>query len=505
MAQSHGSLAKKNIVATLLCQLITMACGVIVPKLIIDGFGSEAYGATTSITQFLAYIALLEGGVGSVARAALYKPLSENNMYRISLIMKEIKRFFMVVGVVFVSYVLVLACSFKHISDIKIFDWTSTFFLVVVISLSDIFQYFVGISNALLLNAANKYYIVKVTASITVIINAILVFVLVQLGCNLIVVKLASSLVYIARPFITWLYVKKHYTLVKCKERDPSALKQKWEGLGQHIAYFLHYNTAVAILTICADLTTVAVYSVYHLIVYHIQNVTFSFSAGMEAVFGDLLAKKEHKLLHNWFERYETLISTITVILFSTTAALIVPFVKLYTTGVEDANYIQPVFAIVLVLSSAVYCLRLPYHSMTIAAGHFKQTRVAAYGEAVINIVLSLILVWHFELIGVAVAALLSTGFRLIYYVIYLSKNIFERPVWLFVKRMGVNVVSFMAAYVLQSLAVYYICADDYARWAIGGVVAVVIAAVIVIIMNLMFYRNSMLSFFKSFASKIRR
>ena len=85
---------KLNISVTLMCRIITILCGVIVPKIFLDAFGSEAYGAAASISQFLAYITLIEGGIGGVARAALYKPLSENDVYGVSLIVKEIRHFF---------------------------------------------------------------------------------------------------------------------------------------------------------------------------------------------------------------------------------------------------------------------------------------------------------------------------------------------------------------------------------------------------------------------------
>lgn len=49
-----------NIIASLLLQVIVLICGFIVPKLIITNFGSKVNGLISSITQFLAYISLLE-------------------------------------------------------------------------------------------------------------------------------------------------------------------------------------------------------------------------------------------------------------------------------------------------------------------------------------------------------------------------------------------------------------------------------------------------------------
>ena len=52
--------AIKNIIASLFQQIITIVCGLILPKAIIMSFGSNVNGLISSMTQFLSYIALLE-------------------------------------------------------------------------------------------------------------------------------------------------------------------------------------------------------------------------------------------------------------------------------------------------------------------------------------------------------------------------------------------------------------------------------------------------------------
>lgn len=278
--------------------------------------------------------------------------------------------------------------------------------------------------------------------------------------------------------------------MVPCKKTGEIYLKQKWEGLGQHLAFYLHSNTDIAVLTIFADLKAVAVYSVYNMVVAHMQNISVSFSTGMEALFGDMLAKEEHKQLHKTFSYYETLISVVTITLFSVCTVLIVPFIRIYTKGVADANYIQPVFAILMFLSAGLYCLRMPYHAVVIAAGHFKQTSWAAYGEAAVNIILSVTLVNRLGLCGVIIATVAATAFRFGYYVIYLSKNIINRSIWLFAKRMFANVLAFVAVFVVGSFAVAKIEMSNYLQWAIGGVIVTVIAFVIVIALNIIVYKK---------------
>lgn len=484
------SRAKKNIFVSLGCQLLTLLCGIIVPKVMLSAFGSEVYGATTSIAQFLSYIALLEGGIGGVARAVLYKPLAENDVSAISAIMAEIRRFFRVIALVFLAYVVVLACSFKTISRVDCLDWASTALLVGVISISTFAQYFVGISNAILLQAAQKSYITNFVNILGTVVNTVMIIVLVALDCDIIVVKLVSSIIFVMRPVILWLYVRRSYRLVRCETRDKTYLTQKWSGLGQHIAYFLHSNTDVVILTCFADLKAVAVYAVYNMVVANIQNLSMSFVSGMEALFGDMLAKKELKQLHRTFSMYETIISVIAVLLFAVTAVMILPFVRIYTADITDANYEAPLFALLLVLAALLYCLRLPYHSVVIAAGHFRQTSWAAYGEAAINVLLSILLVKRLGLVGVAIGTVAATAFRLVYYVVYLSRQVFCRAPELFVKRVLVNGVAFALSVMLGDWLTSHIAMPGYAMWVVGSVLTVMVTAAVTLMLNLLFYRE---------------
>ena len=63
------------------------------------------------------------------------------------------------------------------------------------------------------------------------------------------------------------------------------------------------------------------------------------------------------------------------------------------------------------------------------AADHLKQTRWGAYSEALINIILSCILIKWEPLLGVAIGTLAATVFRAIYYMAYSAKNILRLPI----------------------------------------------------------------------------
>ena len=355
--------AKLNMSFSLLQQGIAFICGLIVPKMMLNAFGSEAYGATTSIATFLAYITLLEGGVGAVTRSALYKALAGKSNEQVSAVITETKNFYRKIAFAFTLYVLIIACFYKQISHNTLFDYWYSFGLVIVIALSTFAEYFIGISYSLLLQADQMNYTVMIFRIITTVLNTICIVVLTHLKCDLIIVKLLSGVIFVIRPIFLSIYVKRRYQLAEVNLTE-KLLTNKKTAIGQHIAWALHNNTDITVLTIFMGEAIVSVYSVYNMVIAQLQSIISSFSSGMEAVFGSMYSNKEQENLQRTFGYYETLISLISVTVFSIAAVMIVPFVKIYTSGITDANYENPVFAITLIIATMLYVFRMPYSQM---------------------------------------------------------------------------------------------------------------------------------------------
>lgn len=493
---------KKSVLTTLVLQITTLVCGLIVPRALLGAYGSEAYGATTSIAQFLSYITLLEGGIGGVARAALYKPLAENNKLQISVIVYELKRFFRILAYISIGYALVLACTFKSLSHIECYDWMTTFWLVLVIAISTFGQYFIGISYSALIQADQRVYIINILSIMTTLLNALFVIALIRSGSNLLSVKLVSSVVFLIKPTAMWIFVRKKYGLLNHPKRDKKILSQKWTGLGHHIAYYIHSNTDVTVLTLVDNLKSVSVYSVYNMVTQNIQNVVSGLCSGMESLFGDMIAKNEKRKLNDTFDLYETMISITCSVLFSTVYVMIVPFISIYTNGIEDANYIRPEFAFLITTAAVLYCFRHPYILTITAAGHFSQTRLGAYGEAIINIIVSVVLVWKMGLDGVAIGTVIAITARLIYSVIYLSKNVLFRPIQSFVRRGIVNIVNigcivFGCRFIIQRLDI-----SNYLQWSCYAGAVFLFSTAITLIINLIAYKDITVKAFKTIISR---
>ena len=492
-----------NAWTTLLNQIVATAIGIVIPGVMISHFGSEAYGATTSIAQFLAYIALFEGGIGRVARGALYKPLAMGNEDEVSRIYLAIKRFFTVLGLVFLGYTLILAVFYYDISDVTGFTREYTFALVLAIAVGKFAEYMGGISNITLFNADQRQYVVNSVIILSNILNMIAVVLLTTFGADILWVKLVSSLVFVLKPIIFTIYFKTHYRIKKSKTR--AVLKNKATGIAQHIAYVVQNNTDVLVLTVFADLKLVAVYSVYHLISFSLRNITTSFTGGMEAVFGDMIAKEETETLRKTYSRYMLILTLLTITLFGAAIALIVPFVRIYTYGTTDANYIQPVFALLLLLADALNCLILPCFHLPIAANKLKESQFGAYTEAAVNLTVSLLLVRWNPLIGVAVGTLVSAIFKSIYYITYSAKNVLKCGTGKRIGEFVLTTVVLLLVSVGGMKILSGITIANYFQWILAGFCTVAVTGTVSLLYGAIMYPEMMQGFITSVLKKIRK
>lgn len=97
---------------------------------------------------------------------------------------------------------------------------------------------------------------------------------------------------------------------------------------------------------------------------------------------------------------------------FTCVGLLIVPFVQVYTLRVNDADYIQPIFAVLLIAANAGHCLRMPYNIMILAVGHYRETQSNYIVAAILNVVISIASVYLWGLIGVAIGTLVAMCYQ---------------------------------------------------------------------------------------------
>lgn len=479
-----------NSISPLIYQATIIICGFILPRLILSHFGTEVNGLVNSITQFLGIIAFLELGVGAVVQSSLYKPLADNDNIAVSKVITSADKFFRKLGYILAIYIVVMLFYYPYLVK-QSFSFTFTATLIVAISIRSFAQYFFGIVNRLLLLADQKAYIQYVALTLAVITNTVACYVLIALDCSVQIVYGMTSVIFFLQPLAIHIYIKRHYTLDRKIYYDVEPIKQKWNGIAQHIAAVILSGSDSIVLTTFSTLVNVSIYAVYYLPMSGARLMIMSMISGINALIGNLWAKQDLAELHKVFAWTEWSIHTGTTLIFTLTAILIVPFVQVYTHGVNDANYMQPLFGVLLVAANSGHCLRLPYNIMILAAGHYKQTQHNYIIAAVMNIAISIVCVKQFGLIGVALGTLAAMAYQTVWMAWYNSKNFIQWPMKNFFKQMAVNAVSAVLIFIVTGY--FTMTGVSYLEWVILAIKVTFSGIVVALLINSIFYRRFML------------
>lgn len=479
-----------NSVMPLIYQSTTIICGFILPRLILGHFGTEVNGLVNSITQFLGIIAFLELGVGAVVQSSLYKPLADNDNINVSKVIASADTFFRKLGYILAIYVIVMLFYYPYLVK-QSFGFMFTATLILAISIRSFAQYFFGIVNRLLLVADQKAYIQYIAQTVAVITNTLACYILIAFDFSVQVVYGMTSVIFFLQPLAIHLYIKKHYALNRKIHYDVEPIKQKWNGVTQHIAAVILTGSDTVVLTLFSTLVNVSIYAVYYLPMSGAKLVIMSMISGIEALIGNLWAKQDLQELRKIFAWTEWLIHTGTTLIFTLTAILIVPFVQVYTHGVSDANYIQPLFGILLVAANSGHCLRLPYNIMILAAGHYKQTQHNYVIAAVMNIAISIIAVKQFGLIGVALGTMAAMVYQTVWMAWYNSKNFIQWPMRKFFKQMVVNAVSAASIFIVTSY--FTLTGVSYLEWIVLAIKVTTCGVFVALLVNYIFYKEFIL------------
>ena len=478
-----------NTIFSLLEEIIAIICAFILPRLILAYFGSKYNGLITSISQFLACAVLLRSGIGGATRAVLYKPLAKNDQSKVNSIVKATDIFMKKIGLILL--LIILGFSFIYAFFINTeFDWIFTVTLFIIIGLSTFAESFFGITYLIILQADQNLWISSLIKSICYILNVIIASLLIVSGCGIHLVKIGSAVAFCFSPVVLNIYVKKRYNInLKEVEPDNSAISQRWDAFWHQVAIFVNTNTDVMILTIFTNMLEVSVYSIYNLVISGLKRFIVSFTNGFEGMFGNMLAKDENDNLKKNLLLIELVVNSIATIIYSAAVVMVLQFVKIYTNGITDVDYFRPFFAYILLFAGMNYAIRLPYQFIIQAAGHFKQTKKYAIIEAILNIVLSIILVIKYGLIGVATGTIVSTTYKTLMYIDYMSKNIIKRSRKIIIKKVLLSYIeSFIIIIIMKliKLPLY----TNYWNFILNGIITLIVSIIIVGLGILIFYKK---------------
>ena len=195
-------------------QLVSVLYGIMIPRVFIIAFGSEANGLVSSVSQFLNFISLAECGVGAVVTTAFYKPLSDNDSNEISRIYVASDAFFKKIAYILIAYTAILSITYPLIIS-STFGYVYISVLIGIIAVGTFAQYYIGMTSRILLCADQRAYIYFLAQSVVLIINFIMTYVLIRIGAGLHIIKMLTSLLFFLQPLFFLAVVRHNYQIDK--------------------------------------------------------------------------------------------------------------------------------------------------------------------------------------------------------------------------------------------------------------------------------------------------
>lgn len=439
---------RKNIVSGFVYQILTLLLGITIPRLVLVNLGSETNGLLSSVNQVLVYLALFEGGMGLSITQSLYGPIAKHEYDEINGIMSAANIFYKHVGLCYFVGLLVIATIYP-LTVTSSLESVEIFAVAILSGLPQVINFFFQGKYRTLISVNGKGYVLTNLNTVVAIGSNICKIILLISGLGVVALQtMYCALSLIQMIFIIW-YVKKEFPWLNIK------VKPAKEKIGQRSSVFLHQisgfifsNTDAILLTYFCDLKMVSVYSLY--------STFFSMIGGMISnITGSLVFAMGQKFNSDreGYLRVQNIFETVNMVLvfscYSVLCLCILPFLKIYTFGITDTEYIYlklPYFFAVIQLLQAG---RFSSQKVIEYAGEFRNTQWHSACEAIINIVVSVVCVIKFDIYGVLMGTIAALLFRSVAMIYYACKRILHTKQSAVYRKWSINVILFIVLQIL--------------------------------------------------------
>ena len=444
---------KYNLLVGILSQVITIALGIIIPRITLQSYGSEVNGLLNSVTQIYAYIALLEAGVGVSTVQALYRTIGNGEKGNTNAVLAATNKYYRKTGLWYLVAILLFSFIYPLIIDTEI--PTITVILVIVFNgAGSVINYFYQAKYFLLLQAEGKNYIRTTLDLFTNIFKNIAKIILISIGLDVVFVQMiAMAISLIQMSYVKW-YITKNYDWIDLSVKpDWQSISQSKNVLVHQISGLVYNNTDTITLTVFCGLKTVSVYSLYTLLFGMISTALNTVSGSVIFKIGQMFHKDWKKFI-KMYDAYEVFYMALVFSLYSIAFFFIEPFIKLYTSGILDINYVDSWLPILFISTYLLSCGRSAPNLAINFAGKFRDTQNRAIAEALINIVVSVGAVQFFGIYGVLFGTIVALLYRTNDMILYANKYVLCRTPWYTYKRWLRNVALFILIFFLSNLLV---------------------------------------------------
>ena len=477
----------KNFVVSVISQVVILLLGLIVPRIILTHYGSDTNGLMNTITQIFTYMALLEAGISQASRNALYRPIINKDNTEVSIVMSASRRYYRKISYFYLLAVILLAVVVPFVLKTKVDYWT-IFFFVLFEGLTSVVSFYFINTWTCFLRANGQTYIYNAVSLLNKVLCYGVRIILALYSINIAFIQVGYFTVSLIQLGIYYVYMRKKYGWIEYKTAPKDyKLPNRNSYIVSEIAWTVFSSTDLIILSIFVSTSLASVYSTYNMVFVALNGLLNSVYSALNYNLGQTYHTdiNKYKKMHDLFN--SIFIGGMTS-LMCTAYWLIIPFIKLYTAGVTDINYIHTVLPIMFCLVQLLSWSRYVSGNLVNVAGLARPAVKVNIAEAAINLIGSLILVQFFDIVGVLIATVAALPLKVIYCTYIADVKVMHRKVWRTVSILAVNYAIFVVAVIVHQFVDIQI--DSYLTFFGYGLLFFIIFSLIVIVLNTVINRD---------------
>ena len=297
MADTRTQNGTRNIIAGLVNRVILLFLPLFVRSVMVATLGSQYLGLSSLFTSILTVLNLSELGFGAALTYSMYKPVAENDMYRICTILGYYKKIYNLISII----VLVAGTAFLPFLPHFIGgEWPreiNIYILYYIYLINVVLSYALFAHKRALLIAYQRYdMITNINTMLSIglyIIQIILLFVTSNYYLYVCILPLSTIIDNLWVAFVT----KKMFPNLECKtaisKEDKHAIKQHVKGLGiQKLCSTSRNSFDSIIISMNLGLAATAIYNNYYSIMLAVHMFLYQIPNAIRASVGNSIASE---------------------------------------------------------------------------------------------------------------------------------------------------------------------------------------------------------------------
>lgn len=490
-------------IASALNLLVTSVATIVIGRLLLVFLGSEYNGINSIISQFLTVISVMEGGLTTASLVAMMRPYQQKNTAQVNQLFAETKARFYRVSTLALAVGIVGAIVYGFAVNTTIPDLTVILVLVVGLA-STVYNIGVVTKYRLVFQAAQEEHIFAFITLGTTFAGQCGMIVALTATRNVVIMRLVGMLGTVLSGFLARRAFLKRY---------PVAVNQKWDGtirikgtkdvLAGKIVAAIHSASTAMFLSVFSNAAITSVYSVYNTIIHAITAmVNICFTAPQNAI-GQILQGDDNPKKQKIVLEFEYTVILILTVIFVPLSLLIVPFVKIYTQGVTDVEYVNYALAVLMIVSTYLQLIHIPAGTCIYMSGNFKSAKNIQLIALIVLLAGNLVLGKLLGMYGFLLSMMLCNAFLAVCEVLFVHTKILRKAIPKFLFMWLPNALLTVALVILGSSLAQFI--NGIFSWIIMACVITLATIAITAFMNMIVlktYFGAVINRIKGFMKK---